>query len=248
MKIILIGAGKLGGQLYKTIIYKKDLDIIQWVVRSSKKTLTPEGIPIVQKIDKLQNADIYLLAVSDNSILKVSKELPNNAFIVHTAGAVSLDIINQKRTGVFYPLQSFSIGRDIDFSSVPIIIESKIKKDLIILKNLAKGIKASFYEMNSKQRAKLHLSAIFVNNFTNHLFSEAALICKNNDIPFNLLKPLIQETIDKLETMSPKAAQTGPAIRNDKKTISNHLDLIKDYRVREIYKVLTLAIEKSNVK
>ncbi len=248
MKIILIGSGKLGSQLYKTIIYKKDLDIIQWVVRSSKKTVTPEGIPIVQKVDKLQKADIYLLAVSDNSILKVSKKLPNNAFIVHTAGGVSLNITNQKRTGVFYPLQSFSIGRDIDFSSVPIIIESKNKKDLIILKNLAKGMKASFYEMNSKQRAKLHLSAIFVNNFTNHLFYEAALICKINDVPFNLLKPLMQETIDKLETMSPRAAQTGPAIRKDKKTISNHLDLIKDYRVREIYKVLTLAIQKNDVQ
>jgi len=248
MKIILIGSGKLGTQLYKTIICKKDLDIIQWVVRSSKKTLTPEGIPIVQKIDKLQNADIYLLAVSDNSILKVSKELPNNAFIVHTAGSVPLDIINQKRTGVFYPLQSFSIGRDIDFSNIPIIIESKIKKDLIILKNLAKGIKATFYQMNSKQRAKLHLSAIFVNNFTNHLFSEAALICKNNDIPFNLLKPLIQETIDKLQTMNPKAAQTGPAIRNDRQTILKHLKLIKDPLLKKIYKVLTLAIQKNDVQ
>jgi predicted short-subunit dehydrogenase-like oxidoreductase (DUF2520 family) len=98
--------------------------------------------------------------------------------------------------------------------------------------------------MNSKQREQLHLAAVLVNNFTNHLFAEAATICSQNDLSFELLNPLIQETVNKLEDLSPKAAQTGPAVRHDQKTIEKHLTLIQERSLQEIYKVVTLAIQK----
>ena len=156
--------------------------------------------------------------------------------------------ITQKRAGVFYPLQSFSNDRNIDFSKIHICVESKIKTDLSILKNLAKCIKSSVFAVNTKQREQLHLAAVLINNFTNHLFLEAAEICKNNSLPFELLKPIIKETFEKLEILSPKNAQTGPAIRRDKKTINKHLKLIESPDLKSIYKVFTLAIQKNNEK
>jgi predicted short-subunit dehydrogenase-like oxidoreductase (DUF2520 family) len=248
MKIILIGAGKLGKQLYRAIVLSNDLEIIQWVNRSSKKTKTSEGVPIVEEIGDIKNIELYLLAVSDESIGTISNSLPKEAFVVHSAGGISLSEIIQKRAGVFYPLQSFSKDRNIDFSKTPVCVESKIKTDLDILKNLAKSIKSSVFDMNSKQREQLHLAAVIVNNFTNHLFLEAAEICKKNSLSFELLKPIIKETFEKLETLSPKDAQTGPALRRDKKTINKHLKLIESPDLRSIYKVFTLAIQKKNEK
>ena len=248
MKIILIGAGRLGKQLYRAIVLSKDLEIIQWLDRSSKKTRTSEGVPVVKEIGYFKNIDLYLLTVTDKSISTISNSLPKEAFVVHSAGGIPLSEITQKRAGVFYPLQSFSNDRNIDFSKIPICVESKVKTDLIILKNLAKRIKSPVFDVNTKQREQLHLAAVLINNFTNHLFLEAAEICKNNSLPFELLKPIIKETFEKLEILSPKNAQTGPAIRRDKKTINKHLKLIESPDLKSIYKVFTLAIQKNNEK
>ncbi len=248
MRIILIGAGKLGNQLYKSIISNKVVKIIQWVNRSAKKNETPEGISIVKKASNLENIDLYLLAVSDDSISTISGSLPTDAFVVHTSGSQSLNTISQKRAGVFYPLQSFSENKDVDFSKISVGIESKIRTDVNLLKKLAKSIKASVFEINSQQRQKLHLAAVLVNNFTNHLFVEAADICKKNDLSFNLLKPMIRETFEKIETLSPQDAQTGPAIRRDEKTIIKHLKLIKSPYLKSIYKLFTSAIQTKDDK
>ena len=248
MRIILIGAGKLGNQLYKSIISNKVVKIIQWVNRSAKKNETSEGISIVKKASNLENIDLYLLAVSDDSISTISGSLPTDAFVVHTSGSQSLNTISQKRAGVFYPLQSFSENKDVDFSKISVGIESKIRTDVNLLKKLAKSIKASVFEINSQQRQKLHLAAVLVNNFTNHLFVEAADICKKNDLSFNLLKPMIRETFEKIETLSPQDAQTGPAIRRDEKTIIKHLKLIKSPYLKSIYKLFTSAIQTKDDK
>ena len=248
MRIILIGAGKLGNQLYKSIISNKVVKIIQWVNRSAKKIETSEGISIVKIASNLENIDLYLLAVSDDSISTISGSLPTDAFVVHTSGSQSLNTISQKRAGVFYPLQSFSENKDVDFSKISFGIESKIRTDINLLKKLAKSIKASVFEINSQQRQKLHLAAVLVNNFTNHLFVEAADICKKNDLSFNLLKPMIRETFEKIETLSPQDAQTGPAIRRDEKTIKKHLKLIKSPYLKSIYKLFTSAIQTKDDK
>ena len=243
MRIILIGAGKLGNQLYKSIISNKVVKIIQWVNRSAKKNETSEGVSIVKKASNLENIDLYLLAVTDDSISTISGSLPTDAFVVHTAGSQSLNTISQKRAGVFYPLQSFSKNKDVDFTKISFGIESKIRTDINLLKKLAKSVKASVFEINSQQRQKLHLAAVLVNNFTNHLFVEAAEICKTNELSFNLLKPIIRETFEKIETLNPQDAQTGPAIRGDEKTIKKHLKLIKSPYLKSIYKLFTSAIQ-----
>lgn len=125
-------------------------------------------------------------------------------------------------------------------------IKSKNSKDLIILKRLAKLIGSKYFDLNSSQREQLHLAAVLVNNFTNHLFVEANLICKKNNLPFDLLLPLIKETVQKVEKLSPNEAQTGPASRNDSETISKQIKLIPNNRLKKIYKALTSAIQECN--
>ena len=244
MKITLIGGGKLGKQLYRVCTAASEIELVQWVVRSAERGKTPEGISLVNEVNELHPADLYLLAVTDQAIPKVAAALPEEAFVAHTAGGVSLEALNQNRAGVFYPLQTFSEGRNIDFSKLPIGLECKQSTDLPLLEKLVQALGARVFHMNSKQREQLHLTAVLVNNFTNHLFAEAATICSQNDLPFELLNPLIQETVNKLEYLSPKAAQTGPAIRHDQKTIEKHLTLIEERSLQEIYKVVTLAIQK----
>ena len=244
MKITLIGGGKLGKQLYRVCTAASEIELVQWVVRSAERGKTPEGISLVNEVNELHPADLYLLAVTDQAIPKVAAALPEEAFVAHTAGGVAIEVLNQNRAGVFYPLQTFSERRNMDFSKLPIGLESKDASDLPLLEQLVQALGARVFHMNSKQREQLHLAAVLVNNFTNHLFAEAATICSQNDLSFELLNPLIQETVHKLEDLSPKAAQTGPAVRHDQKTIEKHLTLIQERSLQEIYKVVTLAIQK----
>ena len=244
MKITLIGGGKLGKQLYRVCTAASEIELVQWVVRSAERGKTPEGISLVNEVNELHPADLYLLAVTDQAIPKVAAALPEKAFVAHTAGGVAIEVLNQNRAGVFYPLQTFSERRNMDFSKLPIGLECKQSTDLPLLEKLVKALVARAFHTNSKQREQLHLAAVLVNNFTNHLFAEAAAICSQNDLPFELLNPLIQETVHKLEDLSPKAAQTGPAVRHDQKTIEKHLTLIQERSLQEIYKAVTLAIQK----
>ena len=244
MKITLIEGGKLGKQFYRRLADIEEIELVQWVVRTAAKNKTSDSVPVVNHLKELKQSDLYLLAVSDQAIGSIAKALPIEAFVAHCAGGVSLNVLKQKRAGVFYPLQSFSDGRVIDFSTVTFGLEAKQVKELTLLQQLVNYFGAQYVTMDSKQRDQLHLAAVLVNNFTNHLFTEAAALCEQNDLSFDLLKPLIQETVNKLETLSPKAAQTGPAVRYDQETITKHLKSIHNPKLKEIYQVLTSAIQQ----
>ena len=133
-------------------------------------------------------------------------------------------------------LQTFSKDKEIDFSEIPFCLEAENEKDYNLLKTLALSIGQKVYSISSKQRKTIHVAAVFVNNFTNHLYKIGNDICKQNNVPFEILLPLIKETSLKIEQLEPKNAQTGPAIRKDKKTINNHLNLLNDDQ-QEIYKI-----------
>jgi len=148
---------------------------------------------------------------------------------------------------VFYPLQTFSKAAEVDFTQVPICIEAlNNKADLPILKKLAKAIGSESHKVNSDQRAALHLAAVFVNNFTNQIYRLAHEITESQGAEFDILKPLIKETARKLDDLSPYMAQTGPAIRNDKKTIKKHLKLLKNKHHKNIYELLTSSIQHTH--
>ena len=195
-----------------------------------------------RKLEKIPQADVTIIAVSDDAIETVSSKI-KNSFLVHTSGSVAISSLkNLGNKGVFYPLQTFSKNREIDFLEVPFCLEAENNDDYQLLEKLAKSIGNKVFSINSEQRKALHIAAVFVNNFTNHLYKIGNDICKEHHIPFEILHPLMKETVAKIEKLSPEKAQTGPAIRNDQKTIKNHLDLLTKNQ-QKIYTILTKSIQ-----
>ena len=247
--VVLIGSGNVATHLFKAFKTADDIEIKQWYNRNLESIEQfKQEVEITNDLKNLQKADIYILAVSDDAIHDFSAKLPfSSRFVVHTSGAMTLHQLDKKNDrGVFYPLQTFSKDVEIDFSDVPFCLEVDNKANFDILKKLCEGIGSSFYKVNSEQRSSLHLAAVFVNNFVNQLYRIAHEITESTSVDFNILKPLIKETAKKIETLSPYRAQTGPALRHDKKTIKKHLKLLQNERHKEIYELLTKAIQKTH--
>ncbi|OXB00803.1 Rossmann-like and DUF2520 domain-containing protein [Flavobacterium pectinovorum] len=248
IKITLIGSGNVAQHLIKAFAKSELVEIAQ-VFSRKKETLASliEFDKIVDDFQDLKEADLYIIAVTDNAISEVSAQLPfNNQLVVHTSGTASIDTLDAKnRKGVFYPLQTFSKNKDVDFSVIPICLEAENTFDFRVLDTVAKSISKAVFPINSEQRKALHVAAVFVNNFTNHLYQIGQEICEANKVPFEILKPLIQETADKINTLNPTEAQTGPAKRNDSTTIEAHLEYLTNENQKNIYKILTQSIQNN---
>lgn len=246
LKVIIVGTGNVSYHLQNAFSQSKSVDVIDVLPsRSDFGRLFSKKKPDYKFIDE---ADVFIIAVSDDAIKTVSGQFKNiPKLIVHTSGSVSINAIPKEvRQGVFYPLQTFSKERQVDFKTIPICIEAKELNDLELLKALARAISDKVYEMDSKQRKALHLAAVFVNNFTNHLYQIGNEICQENKVSFDLLKPLISETASKIETLDPIDVQTGPAKRHDKNTIEHHLAQLNVQKHREIYTLLTQSIKETH--
>lgn len=249
ISVVLLGAGNVATHLYKAFVNAEAIEVRQWYNRSLKSLqIHKNDVAITSDIATLQEADVYLLAVSDDAVAALSKELPfENRLVVHTSGSVNIhDMDKKNQRGVFYPLQTFSKEADVDFADVPICIEVLEKTSFPILKQLAEAIGSTHYRINGDQRAALHLAAVFANNFTNQLYRIAHEITESTSADFNILKPLINETARKIRTLSPYMAQTGPAKRNDKKTIKKHLSLLENDMHKDIYDLMTKAIQDTH--
>jgi predicted short-subunit dehydrogenase-like oxidoreductase (DUF2520 family) len=248
IRITLIGSGNVAQHLIKTFAKSELVEIVQ-VFSRKKETLASliEFDKIVNDFEDLKEADLYIIAVSDKAIADVSKQLPfQNRIVVHTSGAASLDVLDSKnRKGVFYPLQTFSKNAAIDFSTVPLCLEAENTFDFRVLETVGKSISNAVFAINSDQRKALHVAAVFVNNFTNHLYQIGQEICEEHQVPFEVLKPLIKETAEKINTLDPLDAQTGPAKRHDSNTIQAHLEYLTNENQKNIYKILTQSIQNN---
>lgn len=246
IRITLIGSGNVAQHLIKAFTNTELVEIVQ-VYSRKKETLASliEFDKITIDFEELKEADLYIIAVSDKAIADVSTQLPfQNRIVVHTSGAASLDVLDAKnRKGVFYPLQTFSKNKEIDFSGVPLCLEAENTFDFRILETVAKTISTAVFPINSDQRKALHVAAVFVNNFSNHLYQIGHEICEEHQVPFEILKPLIQETAEKINTLNPIEAQTGPAKRNDSTTIAAHLEYLTNENQKNIYKLITQSIQ-----
>lgn len=251
IKIVIIGSGNVAQHLIKAFSKSKFIELVQ-VFSRKKETL--ENILHSDKITtdfaRLKEADLYIISVTDDAINEVSKQIPfQNKFVVHTSGTSSIDSLDMKNhRGVFYPLQTFSKNKAVDFSVIPICLEADNQDDYTILETVAQCISDSVFQINSEQRKALHVSAVFVNNFTNHLYQIGQEICAENQVPFEILKPLILETAEKIKTLTPVDAQTGPAKRNDSNTIEAHLEYLTNENQKKIYKILTQSIQNNGKK
>ena len=233
ISVIILGNGNVATHLFTAFNEATNID----VKKISSRTL--HTVP---------ESDVTIIAVSDDAIQQVSIAISaRKGLIVHTSGAVEMNILVNKRKGVFYPLQSFTKNTSINFNEVPFCLETENKEEYVLLENLVKTIGKKAYQINSEQRKKLHVAAVFVNNFTNHLYKIGNDICDKNNIPFEILHPLIEETAKKIKTITPLNAQTGPAKRNDKKTIKSHLKLL-NLLEQQIYNLLTKSIQEENGK
>lgn len=196
-------------------------------------------------IDKLPENQPAIIAVSDDAIAEVLSELNPNIPAAYTSGSVALNQLPPRdRLGVFYPLQTLSKTADVEFREVPMLIESDNENFRDQLLGLALRISDNANVVSSEQRAKLHLAAVWMNNFTNHIVYQSQQITKEQNLDYNLLLPLLKETIRKLEDKTAFEAQTGPARRGDTQTIERHL-AAQDGMRKEIYELLTKSIQQT---
>lgn len=247
LRVVIIGTGNLAHHLFDAFSGSPAIDIVQ-IVGRNLKALAPfeKSTAIATDFNRIAEADVFIVAVSDMAIRSVSKYLTNKkGLVVHTSGSVSIDVLSDHhRYGVFYPLQTFSTGRKIEMNSVPLCLEAHEEIDMAVLKKLAGNLSKKLYEVDSEQRKALHLAAVFVNNFTNHLYQIGQQLCDEKGLPFEILSPLIRETVDKIDQLSPFDAQTGPARRGDSETIEKHLEQLKDSVHKEVYGILSDSILK----
>lgn len=230
ISVLLVGKGNVATHLRNTFL---SIDNIVFTQISSRD------------LTNIPKADITIIAVTDDAIAEVSSKI-KNPLVVHTSGACSInELKNTTNKGVFYMLQTFSLEKKVELNEVPFCLEAENKNDEDQLKELANLLSKKIYTVKSEQRKALHVAAVFVNNFTNYMYKIGNDICKEHQVPFDILLPLIKETASKIETLLPEKAQTGPAIRNDKKTIKNHLDLL-NIEQQKIYKMITKSIQNGN--
>jgi predicted short-subunit dehydrogenase-like oxidoreductase (DUF2520 family) len=199
------------------------------------------------------NTDVIIVAVPDHKLSSVLGKMEFNpeTLIVHTAGSFGLDVFNKKmkRKGVLYPLQTFSMGRNVNFKDLPVFIESTDDGSSDILISLAESIGCQVYFTTTEQRRMLHLAAVFVCNFTNHMLRAGKEVALRAGFPFDVLRPLLEETYLKAADIGPESAQTGPAIRNDINTIEKHLELLSfSPELLRIYEEMTQSIIKYYTK
>lgn len=248
-KVAIIGSGNVAQHLIVAFQSSRnvrlDIELTQVYARQKDKISHLVDLDkITDDFENLEEADVYIIAVSDDSIAGVSAQLPfKNRLVVHTSGSVPMDALHDdNRKGVFYPLQSFTTNKDVDFTTIPICLESENATDFQLLERVAKVVSEKVFAINSEQRKALHVAAVFVNNFTNHLYQIGNEICQENQLPFEILKPLIAETAQKIMLLSPDEAQTGPAKRNDLTTIAKHEDFLTNDYYLKIYKAITQSI------
>lgn len=249
MRIVFIGAGNVATNLAMAF-RKSGHEIVQVYSRTKESAdeLAHQVVaePTTQLNRIISDADLYFLAVNDEAIKEVLNGFPhNNVFLVHTAGSISMDVLKDQTSdyGVFYPLQTFTKDWISDFTDIPLCIEANTDKNLNILGQLAEELSNNVYNIDSMQRLYLHVAAVFACNFTNYMFASAENILQNHDISFNVLKPLIRETVDKALIHSPTKSQTGPAIRGDKETIEKHLDVLSHTeKLQNLYRFVSDSI------
>ncbi len=252
-KITLIGAGNVGFHLGKKL-YESRYEIVQVFSRdkknSEKLAEQIQASPINSLEKLLPSADLYIISVPDDAIetviktLSVNKSLKNKLF-VHTSGNTPSRVFKShfSRYGIFYPLQSFSKQKTPDFKRIPICVDASKEEDLQILKSIASSISENLYQLSDAQRSIVHVAAVFANNFTNYLYQISADILEKENLSFDILKPLIEETACKIKEQNPREVQTGPAIRGDVGSIKKHLAYLQNFpEYASIYRMLTFGV------
>ena len=253
MKIVLLGSGRLathlGPALYKAghevvQVYSRTLESAQALARLTKS----EAVTDLQQV--VRDADVYICAVKDDvlpTLLPTLCKGREEALFLHSAGSVPMDIFEPyaRHYGVLYPMQTFSKERQLDFAEIPVFIEADSATTFSVVETLASSVSANVRPLSSDARRYLHLSAVFACNFVNHCYDLAGTMLEEHGIPFDTLLPLIDETARKVHELSPREAQTGPAVRYDQEVIRRQADMLSGLP-RDIYELMSKSIHEKN--
>ena len=248
--ISLIASGKLSYNLSRVFSNNENFQIIEIYSRQKKNNnLFDEKIKFTDKIENLKKADFYFILCNDDSIKEISKKVNvNSGMVLHSSGTININILsNHKNYGVFYPLQTFNFHNKLNFTDVPVLIEANTKKNLDKLKRLCELLNTTCKVIDSKDRLYYHLAATFANNFTNHLLSVTDKIINKFNLNKDFFIPISNQTIQKFKENKSKESQTGPAIRNDVKTIKKHERILENSNYLNLYKIITESIKKNDL-
>ena len=250
--IVMVGAGNLATHLSRAF-YRKGFRILQVYSRTSESATRlaqeVEADPVTDPSQLVFHARLYIAALTDEALPGLIPALTNgreDALWVHTAGSLPMDLWagHAQRYGVFYPMQTFSKQREVDFSHIPVFVEGCDAETTGFLRAVAAALTSKVYEATSEQRRYLHLGAVLACNFTNHLYALASDLLTRHQLPFDALWPLIDETAQKVHELPPDRAQTGPAARGDRHVMDEHLRLLADDPyLSEVYRLLSRGIE-----
>lgn len=248
MNITILGAGNVATQL--ALAFKKAghsiVEIYNRSCEAGEELAKTVGARFTSNIEQLADADVYVIAVKDDTIAERAATLSvNGKIVVHTSGTKSATLLKQSSDnyGIFYPLQTMTKVMKVDFKNVPVLIEGSNEDTTRVLEQLAKTISQNVHRVDEEQRQWIHVAAVFANNFTNHLYGISEKLLLAHNLPFEILKPLIFRSIENLATHSPNDIQTGPAARNDMQVIDKHIQLLSDdERLKKVYEILTQSI------
>lgn len=248
MQITIIGSGNVAtvlGKLIKNAGHEINQVFSRNISQSSLLALALNAKPIDDLKELNIEPDIYLMAISDSSLIETANKIHlKKGILLHTAGSVSKEILKNSSNnyGVLYPLQSLRKEKD-DYFNIPLLIDANTPDNLALIEKFAKTISQSVEKAGDEKRLKLHVAAVVVSNFTNYLYALAENYCKQENVPFNMLKPLITEVADRLKNHEASEMQTGPAIRKDISTIEKHLQLLEQHSdLQAVYSFLSKKI------
>ncbi|MBQ4034380.1 MAG: DUF2520 domain-containing protein [Paludibacteraceae bacterium] len=248
MNIVLLGSGNLATNLSLSLrqagfsitqVYSKTL-------ANAKELAELLECDYTASTEEVYDADIYISALKDSVSAEVwSKINFKNSLLLHTSGSLDMQLLkgHSQNYGVLYPLMTLSKKRRIDFSKIPILVEANTKENCERIVQIAEKISTNVQLVDSVQRSQMHLAAVWANNFTNHMYAIAKSITDKNNLPFSLLLPLIDETAQKVHSLDPIDAQTGPAVRYDENIISKHINACSPEQ-QTLYKVISESIHQ----
>ena len=252
MKIVLIGAGNLATHLGKAL-HAAGHDMVQVFSRTMQSAETLASLldaePLTDMAQVRDDADVYIFSVKDSALEQLISQLcgGEKKVFLHTAGSMPMSVFREKalRYGVLYPMQTFSKQREVDFSIIPCFIEANDEFALKQIEGLAGQISHRVYQLSSEDRRYLHLSAVFACNFANHCYAASQELLQQHGIPFDVMLPLIDETAAKVHGMTPKEAQTGPAVRYDENVIGKQIRLLENQPYfQKIYDCMSKSIHE----
>ena len=241
--VVVIGSGNVAFHLCDQFLNCSEVHLLQNYNRKGEVMIS--GLETTNFVNNIKKADVYVVAISDNALEGFYQQSPNlEGIVVHTSGATPMQVFSEySNHGVFYPLQSFRKEQVVNFSEVPLLIEANSDQSLSVLSTLAQTLTRKVYPISSQQREVIHVAAVFANNFTNFMLTQAYDLCEESKIDPEILKPLINSTLSKIISEKPKLSQTGPAVRNDTVTIKKHLETLSTLEQKDLYSYLTKSIQ-----